>query len=130
MKGANRLRDALAILGLALGLSYVKPFTASMLSHLACQFEGLYRPAEPEVEAGIVDPFAAFAATYREACPAHQFTVKLLSRAPDIMIIEDFLTPREAEFLINVAYNSPASHISFYRHFLSGAATPILPIPK
>ena len=42
---------------------------------------------------------------YRNGCPEHRFTsVKHVSRAPDIMVIEDFLTPAEAEALIRIAY--------------------------
>jgi hypothetical protein len=46
-------------------------------------------------------------AQYRNGCPEHRFSsVKHLSRAPDIMVIEDFLTPAEAETLIRLAYDS------------------------
>jgi hypothetical protein len=45
-------------------------------------------------------------AQYRNGCPEHRFSsVKHLSRAPDIMVIEDFLTPAEAETLIRLAYH-------------------------
>ena len=36
--------------------------------------------------------------------PAHQFeSVKIVSRAPDIMLIEGFVTEAEAEFLVQTA---------------------------
>jgi hypothetical protein len=42
----------------------------------------------------------------RDVCLDHRFTsVKQLSRAPDIILIEGFLSPMEAEALIRVAYN-------------------------
>jgi|SRR5271170_271884 len=42
---------------------------------------------------------------YRRACPAHQFeSVKIVSRAPDIMLIEGFVTEAEAAFLVKTAY--------------------------
>jgi len=42
---------------------------------------------------------------YRRACPAHQFeSVKIVSRAPDIMLIEGFVTEAEATFLVKAAY--------------------------
>jgi hypothetical protein len=67
---------------------------------------------------------ALLASRYRESCPAHPFTVKLLSRAPDIMIIEDFLTPAaDAQFLINVAYQLPSFSILT-------AEPPTLPTPE
>ena len=43
---------------------------------------------------------------YRRGCPAHQFeSVKIVSRAPDIMLIEGFVTEAEAEFLVKTAYH-------------------------
>jgi len=42
---------------------------------------------------------------YRNGCPEHRFSsVMHLSRAPDIILIEDFLSPAEAEILIRIAY--------------------------
>jgi hypothetical protein len=103
MKGSSLSRDALAILGVALGFSYINPFNLSTLSALNTKFYEFYSAGEAKVELTPVEVDAALAARYRESCPEHPFTVKLLSRAPDIMIIEDFLTPAEAQFLINVA---------------------------
>jgi hypothetical protein len=52
-------------------------------------------------------------AQYRNGCPEHRFSsVKQLSRAPDIMLIEDFLTPAEAETLIRIAYDPICSGLS------------------
>jgi hypothetical protein len=49
------------------------------------------------------------ASKYEHGCPLHQFdSVKVLSRSPDIMIIEGFLTKFEAEYLINLAYPPPS----------------------
>ena len=42
---------------------------------------------------------------YRRGCPIHQFgSVKIVSRAPDIMLIEGFVTEAEATFLVKAAY--------------------------
>jgi hypothetical protein len=110
MKGSNLSRDALVVLGVVLGLSYVNPFHLSTLSAFNTKFHEFYSAPEPHPELTPVETDAALAARYREFCPPHKFTVKLLSRAPDIMIIEDFLNPAEAQFLINVAYQlSPHS---------------------
>ena len=55
---------------------------------------------------------------YVDGCPAHQYdSVKVISRSPDIMIIEGFLTKFEAEYLIKLAYvpslpPSPMPHLS------------------
>ena len=44
------------------------------------------------------------AAEYRKGCPPHRFSsVKILSREPYAVIIEDFVTPAEAEFLVKTA---------------------------
>lgn len=44
-------------------------------------------------------------ARYRRECPTHRFkSVKIVSRKPDIMIIDEFLTPEEANVLIGAAY--------------------------
>jgi hypothetical protein len=46
----------------------------------------------------------AFLAKYSNGCPAHKYgSVKIISRAPDIIAIEDFLTADEAEHLISFA---------------------------
>jgi len=42
---------------------------------------------------------------YRRECRVHQFgSVKIASRAPDIMLIEGFVTEAEASFLVKAAY--------------------------
>jgi len=43
---------------------------------------------------------------YREGCPRHQFTaVKRISRVPDMILIEGFLTKDEADILVELAYD-------------------------
>ena len=60
---------------------------------------------------------------YREGCPRHQFTsIKRLSRVPDMMLIEGFLTKDEADILVELAY--PA------KPFAANEAPPCLPNPK
>jgi hypothetical protein len=42
---------------------------------------------------------------YRQGCPEHVFSSVIhVSRAPDIMIIEGFLTEAEADFLVQLGY--------------------------
>jgi hypothetical protein len=45
----------------------------------------------------------ALARQYGKGCPAHKFTVKRLSRQPDMMLIEGFLTKAEADILVDLA---------------------------
>ena len=49
-------------------------------------------------------PLKDLAAQYRKGCPQHHFSsVKVLSREPYAMVIEEFVTPAEAEFLVKAA---------------------------
>jgi hypothetical protein len=44
------------------------------------------------------------ATEYRKGCPQHRFSgVKVLSREPYALLIEEFVTPAEAEFLVRAA---------------------------
>jgi hypothetical protein len=50
---------------------------------------------------GVIDE----SAKYRNGCPLHQFdSIKVLSRSPDIMVIEGFLSKFEADYLVRLAY--------------------------
>jgi len=41
---------------------------------------------------------------YADGCPAHKYkSVRLLSRSPDLLFIEGFLSHFEAEYLLNIA---------------------------
>jgi len=58
-------------------------------------------------------------ATLPNGCPAHKFkSVRHLSRAPDIMVIEGFLTPEEANALVEVAYFTLTSRAKLVIHYL------------
>jgi hypothetical protein len=47
----------------------------------------------------------SLAAIYRKGCPKHQFrSIQILSRSPDMMLIDGFMTEVEAEFLVRIAY--------------------------
>ena len=60
-------------------------------------------------------PLDELAATLPNGCPAHKFkSVRHLSRAPDIMIIEGFLTPEEADVLVEVAYLTLSSRANLF----------------
>jgi Na+/H+-dicarboxylate symporter len=59
---------------------------------------------EEFVTAGSTPSVASLAPRYRKECPKHRFkSVKIVSPQPNIMIIEEFLTSEEAQFLINAA---------------------------
>jgi hypothetical protein len=64
-------------------------------------------------------PLDELPATLPNGCPAHKFkSVRHLSRAPDIMIIEGFLTPEEADVLVEVAYLTLSSRANLVIHYL------------
>jgi hypothetical protein len=88
------------LLGILIGLAalYINP-TASVSSLILAPVYKAFQPPQP---ASAIDSLAA---RYRKECPVHRFTsVKVISRNPHIMIIEDFLTSDEAQALINAAY--------------------------
>jgi hypothetical protein len=95
--------------------SYVKYFTA--LGALAFAYFYVYPNQSPKVTPVIqvlekvrghfqTHPAAAsLAERYANGCPEHHFdSVRQLSRSPDIMIIDGFLTPEEAQILVKAAY--------------------------
>jgi len=73
------------------------------------QYSGLLlktSPNEPTID--------TIAAAYRKGCPDHRFgSISILSRSPQLLIIENFVTPVEAEFLIKTAYTLPPPTANF-----------------
>jgi len=65
----------------------------------------IFAPLQSLREAtGSVPSVASLAPRYRKGCPKHRFkSVKIVYPAANIMIIEEFLTSEEAQFLINAA---------------------------
>lgn len=52
-----------------------------------------------------------FIAQYQDGCPAHHFkSIRRVSRSPNIMLIEGFLTEAETDVLLGVAYSPPFCH--------------------
>jgi hypothetical protein len=109
--------NAIGILALLTGVIYFNPLGGS--------------PSLPEIPSipsipSIFDsfriqrgPLDELPATLPNGCPAHKFkSVRHLSRAPDIMIIEGFLTPEEADVLVEVAYLTLNSRANLVIHYL------------
>jgi len=89
------------IVGLLLAVIYVNPLSGSTpslsedLSRFVEFFKGVTRRG---------DSTADLIARYKNGCPNHQFaSIKVVSRRPDIMLIEGFVTKEEADFLVKLA---------------------------
>ena len=96
----------LAIITALLAAFSVNQFVTDRSPHLLRQAFSNFTASKPNTPISL-------GAQYRNGCPDHRFSsVKHLSRSPDIMLIEDFLTPGEAETLIRIAYG-PLSISSF-----------------
>jgi hypothetical protein len=88
--------NILGLVALLAAFAYFNPDTLSIRASLNNYIHGNV----PEVHE-VVDNLAA---RYRKQCPQHQFTaVRHVSRAPDIMIIDGFLTKAEADALLRAA---------------------------
>jgi len=97
--------NPLALLGLLVAVAVLNPWGIILPSSI--------RPETP-LETAQHEPMAKQPVTasnladkYRDSCPDHQFnSIRLLSRSPEIMIIDGFLTEEEAQVLIHMAYLS------------------------
>lgn len=97
--GWTKYANILAVLGLFTTLIYVNPIAISIPTILN-PVHYIYS-REMESKPG---PFDSLPIEYRNGCPVHKFnSVRHLSRAPDVMIIEGFLTKFEAEYLVEIA---------------------------
>ena len=95
----SKLINILGLLGFIFAIVSVVPIaeiastSRAFLSHL-----NDFLTKKPEIV--VIDE----AAKYEHGCPEHQFdSVKIVSRAPDIMVIDGFLTKFEAEYLMKLA---------------------------
>lgn len=101
--------NAIGVLALLTGIIYFNPLggspslpTFSSLSSIPMMF-GAFRLQSIQGA-----PLVDLPATLPNGCPAHKFkSVRHLSRAPHIMVIEGFLSPEEADALLELAYPSP-----------------------
>ena len=99
--------NAIGILALLTGIIYFNPLggspsmpTIPSISSIPAMF-GAFRIQ------GVAPFVDELPAPLSNGCPAHKFkSVRQLSRAPDIMIIEGFLTAEEAEALLEIAYST------------------------
>jgi hypothetical protein len=91
--------NILGLVALLVAFAYFNP-VSKISPSIRASLNNYIHGNTPEVDK-VVDNLAA---RYRKQCPKHQFTaVRHVSRAPDIMIIDDFLTKAEADALLRAA---------------------------
>ena len=90
--------NVLGLLGFILAILSVSGVASTSIINIASRLNDFLRTKPTTIV--VIDE----AAKYEHGCPEHQFdSVKIASRAPDIMVIEGFLTKFEAEYLIKLA---------------------------
>ena len=112
--GLKLYLNILGVLSALVGISlYLYP-------HLDVDWQALLQPlfqqsAQSPMEMTSQLTMDTISAEYRKGCPAHKYgSISLLSRSPQFIIIENFVTPIEAEFLIKTAYPPiPLSSLPF-----------------
>lgn len=93
--------NLLALLGLLVGVVVLNPWGIISPTSILPEtpLESSFQPEPQET----VAPFN-LADNYRDSCPDHQFkSVRLVSRSPEIMIIDGFITEEEADALVHMA---------------------------
>lgn len=92
--------NVLGFLGLLASILYINP-VANVIPAISTPYQYFYGQATGSAPA---NPFDVLPAQYRNGCPVHKFkSVRQLSRKPDVMIIEGFLTQFEADYLLKIA---------------------------
>lgn len=88
------LIKAFAVLGLFQATQYLQPKISSSL--LQQQTFEVHKTENST---------PSLADQYRNGCPKHQFdSVRFISRSPEIILIDGFLTKAEADALVRIAY--------------------------
>ena len=98
--GWTKYANVLGVLGIFTTIVYVNPIATFIPAILNPVHYLTNRVTEFKNQG----PFDSLPIEYRNGCPVHKFnSVRQLSRAPDVMIIEGFLTKFEAEYLVEIA---------------------------
>jgi hypothetical protein len=110
----SKYLNLVGFIGLLVAIIYINPLAGvpPPLTKLGKQISSLLTPATPKLPArGQVAwedtaSWENLADLYRaNGCPEHRFkAVRRVSRDPEIILIENFLTPAEAQFLVHAAY--------------------------
>ena len=107
--GWTKYINLLGLLGFVTAIVYINPLTSDApIIARANQFLKRATGIDFQQSSSSSSSEAAFLAKYANGCPVHQYSaVKIVSRAPDIMVIENFVTPEEADYLVKFAYPPP-----------------------
>src|SRR5277367_1162684 len=104
--GWTKYINVLGLLGFMTAIIYINPL-AGDATIIARANDFLKRSTGIHFQTSL-SPEEEFLAKYQNGCPAHQYSaVKIASRAPDIIVIENFVSKEEAEYLVKFAYNPP-----------------------
>ena len=93
--------NPLALLGLLVGVAILNPWgiisPSSILPATPLESSFQHKPQETIAPFNLADK-------YRDSCPDHQFkSVRLVSRSPEIILIDGFITEDEADALVKMA---------------------------
>src|SRR5436305_15194347 len=96
MSSLRKTFNGTGIFCLGLALVYIAPFIVNSATYLMS-------PAKSN-PTKFASKWEDLGTQYRAGCPNHQFRwIQRLSRNPNVIIIDGFLTSDEASFLINAA---------------------------
>src|SRR5271163_1724423 len=110
MKNEGYVKYFTAIAALVFAYFYIYPSQSPKVTPVIQVLENVRKSLHFQTHTSTAD----IAELYANGCPEHHFaSVRQLSRSPDIMIIDGFITPEEAQILVKAAYlTSP-----FSQHF-------------
>jgi hypothetical protein len=98
--GWTKYVNVLGFLGLLTTILYINP-VANIIPAISNRYQSFHNQATDSAPA---TPFDVLPAQYRNGCPVHKFkSVRQLSRKPDVMLIEGFLSQFEADYLLKIA---------------------------
>lgn len=98
--GWTKYVNVLGFLGLLASILYINP-VVNVIPAISTYYHYLHDQVTGSAPA---NPFDVLPAQYRNGCPVHKFkSVRQLSRKPDVMVIEGFLTQFEADYLLKIA---------------------------
>ena len=101
--GWTKYINILGLLGFVTAIVYINPLTRDA-PIIARANDYLKRATGIHFQSSSSLSEEEFLAKYANGCPPHQYSaVKIASRAPDIMVIENFVTKEEADYLVQFA---------------------------
>ena len=102
----QRVFNILGLIGFVLALLSMMPVkdtSSALLNNLT-----LFKPSPVKPQPSSSRVFADDESAYEHGCPPHQYdSVKIVSRNPDIIVIEGFLSLFERQYLVDIAYQLP-----------------------